>query len=372
MTKVGVPADVIAYSTIIHACAKAGEPVRAEEVLKRMEAGGVEPNTICFNEVINAFAENGNLLKAEQYFEAIQQRNLPPSTSTYNSILKACVKSGDVAQAEAWFQKMVSSGLEGVELDATTFGTLMNAWKDTDPMKTDQWLQAARSHGVKLNVVHYSTAIHAHAKVGALDKAEGLLEQALADGIEPNTMCYNNVISACAAASQPGRAEEVLGKMRQSGVAPNSFTCFSVANAWLKVGDFARAKNIITTMESEGLQPREEVFTAYAKTVAWSGTPFHLEDCVKMASERGCQDTDFFLHAHLSALSRFRSQPTEVEAVVRTAFRRGVKLNSYIRGVLIRALGNQRADALIEECGGISESSSRSGNRKAHNYRYRA
>jgi len=337
-----------------------------------MQEAQVEPNTICFNEIINAFAQAGDLQKAEQYFEAIKQRNLTPSTSTYNSILKACAKSGDVAQAEAWFQKMVSSGLD-IELDATTFGTLMNASKDTDPMKTEQWLQEARRHGVKLNVVHFSTAIHAHAKVGAFERAEALIEQALADGLELNTMCYNNVISACAAASQPARAEGWLFNMRKSGVAPNSYTCYSVVNAWLKVSDFARTKSVILAMEKDGLQPREEVFTAFAKTVARSGSSADLEDCIAMASQRGCQDNEFFLHAHLSALVSARASPNEVERVVRTAVSRGVKLNQYISAVLKRAFPPHKAQALVDECGGIFEVSSRSGARKpAYNHRNRS
>lgn len=336
-----------------------------------MQEAQLEPNTICFNEVINAFAEAGNVQKAEQYFQAIKQRNLTPSTSTYNSILKACAKSGEVAQAEVWFHKMVSAGL-GVELDATTFGTLMNASKDTDPMKTEKWLHEARRHGVKLNVVHISTAIHAHAKVGAFSKAEGLLEQALADGVELNTMCYNNVISACAEASQPDRAEHWLKKMRESGVAPNSYTCYTVVNAWLKVHDFARAKSVILSMEKDGLQAREEVFTAFAKAVSRSGSRADLEDCVNLASHRGCQDNEFFLHAHLSALVNIRAVPHEVETVVRTAVSRGIKLNSYIRSVLTKALPYQKVEALIQECGGITEVASRSGVRKPrHNNRNR-
>eukprot|EP00746_Dinoflagellata_sp_MGD_P153880 gnl/MRDRNA2_/MRDRNA2_84505_c0_seq2.p1 gnl/MRDRNA2_/MRDRNA2_84505_c0~~gnl/MRDRNA2_/MRDRNA2_84505_c0_seq2.p1 ORF type:complete len:1006 (+),score=220.05 gnl/MRDRNA2_/MRDRNA2_84505_c0_seq2:134-3151(+) len=374
MTKAGRPADVISYSTIIHACAKAGDPLRAEGVLVRMQEAGVEPNTICFNEVINAFAENGDLKKAEQYFEAIKQRNLTPSTSTYNSILKACAKSGDATQAEAWYHKMVSqaSGLQDVALDATTFGTLMNAWKDTDPMKTEQWLQTARSHGLKPNVVHYSTAIHAHAKKGGLEHAEALIEQAVADGVELNAMCFNNVISACGEAFAPERAEDWLVKMRESGVAPNSFTCFSVVNAWLKVNHFARAKNAVITMEKEGLQPREEVFTAFAKGVAKQGRQEDLEDCVKMAAERDCQNNEYFLHAHLSALVRFRVAPAEVEKVVRTAVSKGVKLNSYIRVVLNKAFPFQKVEALIQELGGIAEySSSTRPSRKAYHSRNR-
>lgn len=373
MTKSGRSADVIAYSTIIHACAKAGDPERAEKVLVQMQEAGVEPNTICFNEVINAFAVEGNLKKAEEYFTAIAQRNLTPSTSTYNSILKACAKSGNVQQAEAWFQKMVSSGLDDVELDATTFGTLMNAWKDTDPMKTEQWLQAARTHGQKLNVVHYSTAIHAHAKVGAFEKAEGLIQQAIDDGLQLNAMCYNNVINACAEASYPDRAETWLLKMRQAGVAPNSFTCFSVVNAWLKVNHFARAKNAVLTMEKEGLQPREEVFTAFAKSVARQGRREDLEDCIKMAAQRDCQNNEFFLHAHLSALVRFRADPCEVERVVRQSVARGVKLNPYIRMVMQKVFPPAQVESLIQECGGINEvpSSSRPGNRKAYHNRNR-
>lgn len=372
MTHAGLPADVIAYSTIIHACARAGDPLRAEQVLERMQLAQVEPNTICFNEIINAFAEAGDVQKAEQYFEAIKQRNLTPSTSTYNSILKACARSGDVARAEVWFHKMVSAGL-GVELDATTFGTLMNVSKDTDPMKTEQWLQEARRYGVKLNVVHISTAIHAHAKVGACSKAEALLEQALADGLELNTMCYNNVISACAEASQPDRAEGWLRKMRQAGVAPNSYTCYTVVNAWLKVSNFARAETVILAMEQDGLQAREEVFTAFAKTVARSGSRADLEACVSLASQRGCQDNEFFLHAHLSALVKVRANPSEVEDVVRTAVRSGVKLNSYIRNVLNRAFPYQKVEALVQECGGIAEVASRSGTRRpVQNNRNRA
>ena len=61
----GVEPNVVAFSTLIKACAQSGNVEAAEKWLRTMMDSGVEPDVVSFSTVINACAQAGNVQAAE-------------------------------------------------------------------------------------------------------------------------------------------------------------------------------------------------------------------------------------------------------------------------------------------------------------------
>ncbi|PCJ70056.1 MAG: hypothetical protein COA56_17045 [Dehalococcoidia bacterium] len=82
----------ISFSSVIHACGEAGEVVKAEQHLARMEAAGGAPNEISYSSVIHACAKAGEVAKAETWPERMTAQNIPPNAISFYSVINACAQ----------------------------------------------------------------------------------------------------------------------------------------------------------------------------------------------------------------------------------------------------------------------------------------
>jgi len=123
------------YHSIIHNCAKAGNPNAAGWCAMRMVRIGLHPNKVTFNSVIDACAKSGDIALASKWWTQMTQLGLKPNGITYNTMINACSQARDAARAEWWMQRMIDDGIHPC-------------------------------------IVSYSTVIDAFAKIGKIEKAE--------------------------------------------------------------------------------------------------------------------------------------------------------------------------------------------------------
>ena len=72
---------------------------------------GLQPNAHTFSSVITACAKAGDVVAATQYLELMQKAEIPADIVVYGSILNACAKAHDVGRAKKMFEQMQSSGI---------------------------------------------------------------------------------------------------------------------------------------------------------------------------------------------------------------------------------------------------------------------
>jgi len=112
MTSSKADPNVVTYSTMIDACAKAGDRVRAEFWHRRMLARGLQPNAHTFSSVISACAKAGDAVAASQHLMMMEKAQVRSDVVVYSSVLNACAKAGDTKRAKKVFQQMQSSGIQ--------------------------------------------------------------------------------------------------------------------------------------------------------------------------------------------------------------------------------------------------------------------
>ena len=124
--------DPIAWNTYIYACAKFGSLGETKEIFAEMRRRlGTVTDAACVA-ILIAHARAGLVDEALNLMATFSDRNyLKPSTKTLNTVINACVKGSDehkFDKALKLFRFMKDSGLPGIEPDAVTYNTLMQAF----------------------------------------------------------------------------------------------------------------------------------------------------------------------------------------------------------------------------------------------------
>ena len=150
MLSAGVSLNIVAWSSLINACAHAGLVEQAIQLFEEMLLAGCEPNTQCFNIILNACVEACQYDRAFRFFHSWKGKKMlgsfgegcnnntgqglvhnvttipngisnshilsfaerfpfTPTTTTYNILLKAC--GTDYYHAKALIEEMETVGL---------------------------------------------------------------------------------------------------------------------------------------------------------------------------------------------------------------------------------------------------------------------
>lgn len=173
-----VEPNVVSFSAMIDACAKAGDLPRAKQWHGRMVEQGVPPNAHIFSAMINACAKVGDLDAAGQYLQQMEQAGVPADVVVYSSVLNACATVGDAERAKQVFEQM-------------------------------------RTHGIQPNVVSYASLARPFAHRGDWKEVESLMEEMSKDGLVMNDYFLYAVLLAYATA-KPREAERAEAAFRQA------------------------------------------------------------------------------------------------------------------------------------------------------------
>jgi pentatricopeptide repeat protein len=264
--------NAIAYTTIIHGWAQAGNVDQAEDMLKEQLLDFQDGNDACrpdartFNAVLNGWAKskqnpqaadrckiiinqmlqlcsnagwdcapddysltsamvcftnNAGPEKAERLLgELLEATKLPPSIAMYNVILRGYAQVGNGEDAKELLQTIRKTNQ--TTPDEITFNTVLSAWSKSKspsaPQQAESILWTMQEYGMSPSVVSFGAVLQCwsqHAKiskVGAL-RADQLLHQMQSQhGVKPNIICYNIVLSAWATVAREFRDTDALDR----------------------------------------------------------------------------------------------------------------------------------------------------------------
>ncbi|CAE8676359.1 unnamed protein product, partial [Polarella glacialis] len=110
----GVAADVVVYSGVLDACAKANDTVRAKEVFAWMKTRGVRPNVVAYSALARPFAHRGDWQEVERLAEEMSQQGFRMNEYFVYAQLMAYAnaKPSQPDRAEAIFRESCAKGVE--------------------------------------------------------------------------------------------------------------------------------------------------------------------------------------------------------------------------------------------------------------------
>jgi pentatricopeptide repeat protein len=362
----------------------------------------LKPNTQTYAMVIDGASSfttqkddpNDGVLVAERLLDwaienALDSPRIRPNVVSFSSMMNAWVKSWRPEapeKVEKLLDDMKRLHMEhpawGVIPNQVTYATAIDAWAKVGRVdRAEGLLKEMYEEGLKPNLPSFNGYLVSLARAGEMDKAESVLEQmeALYDSGEledrPNVISYSTVLDAFAKSKDDGaaeRSESILRQMIDKGVSPNTISYNSVIDAHVKSRNVERAEALLKEMHDSFVQGNPDVkptIRTYSVVLAgWSRTRSpqagergeQLLDLMESLAESGeLEDPDIIVYN--SVLHCWAKSPTNGAAAKAKEFLvkmvdKGIEADAYSYNIVINALASEGriddAEAMLE---GMSE-----------------
>lgn len=123
-----LPPDVYSYTSVIDACAKAGELERALEVFEEMRRFGVSPSLVTFNTLISACGARGDWQRALSFVAQMAESGIVPDDVTLSVTIAACEAGGEWDKVALRLREMGTGGSVVARLSIIACGRVGN-WR---------------------------------------------------------------------------------------------------------------------------------------------------------------------------------------------------------------------------------------------------
>jgi pentatricopeptide repeat protein len=200
----GLPPLAEAYTTVITALAKRGDPVTAEAFYKKALREGVKPDRQMIASLMTAHSEVGSwkgVIRVFDYLTSSDDRHLRPRIDIYNILLNAYVLAGSPFEIVSdVFQKMEQSGIRPT---VHTFSILIKSACDSGEMdiamrvfvELDSLAESWKT-GFTMNVYALTILMAGYLRQGDQSKAKEIYDEMLFRGIAPTSVTYNSILRA--------------------------------------------------------------------------------------------------------------------------------------------------------------------------------
>merc|ERR1740133_965173 len=198
---------------MIDACAKGGDPERAELWHTRMLLKGVRPNAHSFSAVINACAKAGNVDSAVHWLNQMESNGVAVDVVVFSSVLDACAKVGDCDKAKLVFDQM---RLQGVIPNVGTYASLARPFAHNgDWQEVESLAEQMKSQGLEMNEYFLYALLlsYASSKPRQAERAE----QAFRDAKSMKVGVNKHVMTALARAVGRAKANQLAQDLNIQG-----------------------------------------------------------------------------------------------------------------------------------------------------------
>ena len=376
--------NVVTYTSLIDACAKARQPLRAVSVFRQMIENGVAPNDITCHALFSGCLQQGEVLLAREVLQYMTSVGLQPTAHQFTALL-ADAASGSAAFACLLRQLTTGQLTGGTPLlqplpttitapppssspstpsssaDATSSTTTTSAQQKEDAAEAVKAadLQAMRELDADLvelvereldadlesdleRAPQPFLADSAKPPAPELRRVFGIFGQMRALGVPADRAAYNALINACARAGDIPRAEGAFSEMLAAGINPDAISFSSLIKACAVAGDSQRADSIFTEMQqrtnhfSTYTPPSSHTYAHLMAVHRRAGQPERvLELLDEMSNSTDLKPRVVHFSLALQALSLWKDLPLSLPRAMKIyeiTLKEGLRLDS--RGIL--------------------------------------
>lgn len=253
------------YDVLIRGCGTQGKLDMALRLLDSMRVAGVSPTVITYSSVVSACARAGDihaLSHAMNVVKDMKRVGIRPNIVTYNSLIHACARS---CQAEQALSVLDAMRKENIRPDAVTLCSLVDAcgrggMLDRAFLMLEQLPIEFRA--LRPNTAAYNALIHGCGIAGDLEKLALALRDMRRFRLRPDVVTYSTLIAAYSSAGQMNRAVHVLDHMKRKKLKANRLTYTSLVAGFDNAGLIDDALDVFEEARRVCGEPDEELFTA--------------------------------------------------------------------------------------------------------------
>jgi pentatricopeptide repeat protein len=211
------------YNALLNASLKGKSFDKTFELLKQMQADGVDPDSFTYITLITGLSCEGMGAKALELLEEMRNKGMEPNQVCYSSVVKGLCSE-------------------------VTPGSLEKAYAVLADM---------RVRGITLPDVTYTSIIEATAKRGGYKEAQGLIEELRKAGTSPalTSQNFNAYIDGCCAGGELMKGFEMIAIMKNSGVKPDVRSYNILLEGAIKTHNVKQAFEVFDSLKREGIPP---------------------------------------------------------------------------------------------------------------------
>ncbi|KAF7120110.1 hypothetical protein RHSIM_Rhsim13G0117400 [Rhododendron simsii] len=270
------------YMMISHS--RAGNMVKAMQVLFLMQKAGVEPDLSICNVAIYVLVKGNKLEKALRFLNRMRVIGIEPSVVTFNCMIKGYCDLHRIDDAVSLIDEMP---FEGCSPDKVSYYTVMGFLCKEKRIKEVRELMGKMLKDGKLlpDQVTYNTLIHMLTKHGHSDDAVVFLKEAEERGFLVDKIEYSAIINSYCREGRIDRAKELLGEMITKGCSPDVVTYSAVVHGFCRIGEVDEAKKLMQVMNKQGCKPNTISYTALLNGLCRSGKSSEAREMMNLSEE---------------------------------------------------------------------------------------
>lgn len=257
MKNSNVELDERVFSTILFACARAGNLNVGKVFHKFLTENNIGMDSYIQNALVNMYASCGAMDVAQRLYDELSPKNVVASTA----MVCGYSKVGLVEFARSIFDQMV-------EKDLICWSAMISGYAGSDePQEALKLFSEMQLFGLNPDQITMLSVISACANLGALEQAKEIHMYARKHGIGEALPINNALIDMYAKCGSLDGAREVFGRMRRKNVI--SWT--SMINAFAVHGDAANALKLFSQMKEENVDPNWVTFVGVLYACSHAG-----------------------------------------------------------------------------------------------------
>ncbi|CAD6248863.1 unnamed protein product [Miscanthus lutarioriparius] len=302
-------ADVCSWTSLLTACAKAGQVDEARALFDGMP----RRNDVAWSAMLSAYVAAGSFADAVRLFEDMLRSGVRPNRAAVVGVLAACGALGALDQGRWVHALLVGAHGDGpAAMDGVVATALVDMYAKCGSLDTAKQVFAAAPRGQR-DVFTYTAMISGLSDHGRCGEAIELFGQMQAEGVRPNEVTFICVLTACGRAGLVDRAKEVFRSMAAvHGMEPGVEHYGSLVDVLGRAGLLAEAMEAVRSMP---MRPDSYVLGALLNACAAHGDVEAGEQVVRWLAELGLDHSG--VHVQLSNMYAGWSKWEEVLKVRR-------------------------------------------------------
>merc|ERR1719433_783987 len=180
------------------------------ELLQEMSRAGVDANLVTYSTIMKGHCQENRIDRALELLEEMKlTMKFRPDEFTYNTLIDGCARSGMYERGIMLLQEMQGNGVRPSAYTLTVIVKLAD--RAQRPGKAFELCEElSKKYHLSLNVYIYNNLIHACTRARDTDRALNLLDRMLKEKIRPDVRTYTLLLRGCLSSRKAQSAASLL------------------------------------------------------------------------------------------------------------------------------------------------------------------